>query len=79
MVGEELVMMSAERGAYLGLSAVGARIWELIEKPREADDICARLTEEFDVQPDICRAEVMEFLEDLAKNGAIQLDPPPAR
>ena len=30
-VGDELVMMSAEKGNYIGLSEVGARIWELIE------------------------------------------------
>jgi hypothetical protein len=35
MVGDELVMMSAERGNYLGLTPVGARIWELIEEPLE--------------------------------------------
>ena len=26
-VGDELVMMSATKGNYIGLSAVGARIW----------------------------------------------------
>ena len=34
-VGDELVMMSAEKGNYIGLSEVGARIWELIEEPLE--------------------------------------------
>ncbi len=34
-VGDELVMMSAEKGNYIGLSEVGARIWELIETPQE--------------------------------------------
>ena len=29
-VGDELVMMSAEKGNYIGLSDVGARIWELL-------------------------------------------------
>jgi len=79
MVGEELVMMSAEHGAYLGLSSVGARIWELIEEPREADAICAQLTDEFEVEPETCRAEVMHFLEELASNGAVEIGQEPAR
>ena len=77
-VGDELVMMSVQNGRYLGLSDTGARVWELIEAPLSLDDICALLEKEFDVAPDICRAEVEAFLGEMAKHGAIALDPPPA-
>ena len=52
-VGDELVMMSAASRHYVGLSEVGARIWELIEQPRSLDEVCARLVEEYDVAPDV--------------------------
>jgi hypothetical protein len=77
-VGDELVMMSAEKGNYIGLSEVGARIWELIEVPQEVDLICARLQEEYEVAPETCRAEAESFLNELVKHGAVALDPPPA-
>jgi hypothetical protein len=78
-VGDELVMMSAEKGNYIGLSEVGARIWELIETPQDVDAICAQLQDEYDgVTPEGCRAEVETFLNELVKHGAIALDPPPA-
>lgn len=77
-VGDELVMMSAEKGNYIGLSEIGARIWELIETPQNVDAVCARLLTEYDVPPDVCRAEVERFLDELVKHGAIALDPPPA-
>ena len=77
-VGEELVMMSAEKGNYIGLSEVGARIWELIESPKDLEELCTKLQDEFDVTPDICRAEVEEFLGELVKHEAIALDPPSA-
>lgn len=77
-VADELVMMSAEKGNYIGLSEVGARIWELIETPSEVDAVCARLQEEYEVTPETCRAEVQTFLNELVKHGAIALDPPPA-
>ena len=69
-VGNELVMMSAEKGNYIGLSEVGARIWELIEAPSEVDAVCARLQQEYQVAPDTCRAEVESFLNELVKHGA---------
>lgn len=77
-VGEELVMMHADKINYIGLSEVGARIWELIETPRDVAAICAQLQQEYDVTPDVCRAEVESFLNELVKHGAIALDPPPA-
>ncbi|HEY0107197.1 MAG TPA: PqqD family peptide modification chaperone [Rhizomicrobium sp.] len=77
-VGEELVMMSVEKGNYIGLSAVGARVWELIEEPQTLDAICTRLVQEFDVTPQMCRAEVQDFLNALVMHGAAELDPPSA-
>ena len=76
MVGDELVMMSAEKGKYIGLSDVGVRVWELIETPNNLDDICARLEQEYDVAPERCRTEVKGFLDELAKHGAIAVDIP---
>lgn len=77
-VGDELVMMSAEKGNYVGLSEVGARIWDILETPSDLEAVCARLQQEYDVAPDVCRAEVEIFLNELVKHGAIALDPPPA-
>ena len=77
-VGDELVMMSAEKGNYIGLSEVGARVWEIIETPSELDALCAQLQDEYDVAPETCRAEVESFLNELVKHGAIALDPPAA-
>ena len=75
MVGDELVMMSAESGYYIALTEVGARIWELIAEPMQLDDLCAQLGREFDVPPEMCRAEVRAFLDSLAAQQAAALDP----
>ena len=77
-VGDELVMMSAQKGNYIGLSEVGARIWELIETPQDVDTVCSQLQKEYDVTAEACRVEVETFLNELVKHGAIALDPPPA-
>ncbi|HET8918080.1 MAG TPA: PqqD family peptide modification chaperone [Xanthobacteraceae bacterium] len=77
-VGDELVMMSAESGNYVGLTEVGARVWELIETPQELDALCSKLQEEFEVSAETCRSDVEAFLNELVRHGAISLDPSPA-
>jgi hypothetical protein len=77
-IGDELEMMSAGKGNYIGMSEVGARIWEMIATPSDVDTLCAQLQQEYEVAPDVCRAEVETFLNELVKHGAVALDPPPA-
>jgi hypothetical protein len=77
-VGDELVMMSAEKGNYIGLSEVGARIWELIETPQEVEAVCAWLQDEYEVAPEACRAEVESVRNELVQHGAVTFDPPAA-
>lgn len=74
-VGAESVMMSIETGAYVALTRVGARIWELVERPMAVSVLCARLAEEFDVTPEVCRTEVEAFLADLQNARAIVMEP----
>jgi hypothetical protein len=77
-VGDELVMMSAEKGNYIGLSELGSRIWDLIETPQNIETLLTRLQQEYEVSAETCRAEVDTFLQELRTHGAIALDPAPA-
>lgn len=70
-VGDELVMMSVEKGLYIGLSEVGVRVWDLLETPRDLDSLISELMTEFDVSPEQCRADVQSFLDELEKRGAV--------
>ncbi|HZZ87809.1 MAG TPA: PqqD family protein [Caulobacteraceae bacterium] len=70
-VGDELVMMSADSGAYLGLNEVGARVWAIIETPAALPEICAALAREFETTPEACRQDVETFLGELSKRGAV--------
>lgn len=75
-VGDELVMMSAESGAYIGLTEVGTRIWELLETPQERTALYEKLQQEYDVSAEACCTEVDAFLDELEKHGAIAFDLP---
>jgi hypothetical protein len=68
----ETVMMSIERGEYLGLGGAGSRIWELLAEPITPGEICARVTAEFEVDPDTCRADIVSFLGELLEKAVIR-------
>jgi hypothetical protein len=73
-VGDEVVMMSRQKVHHIGITEVSARIWELIEAPQAIDAVCAQLRKEYAIPPDVCRAEVQAFLNELADHGAVALD-----
>ena len=64
-VGNELVMMSAEKGNYIGLSEVGARIWDLCDGNRSAEQIALALNEEYDADLITIQADVVRLLSEL--------------
>ena len=68
-VDGELMAMSIDRGACYGLNQVGSRIWELLAEPRTIDELCAHLLDEYEVEPDRCRRELLELVEELRSEG----------
>lgn len=74
-VGDEIVMMSVSNGQYLGLNAMGACIWDMLETPMTIDTIEHQLMAQFDVSGEICHAEVAAFIDILVEQKAIAIDP----
>ena len=70
---EDIVMANIESGKYYGLAATGKRIWELLAQPRSVADLCARLLAEFDVSRAACEQETLTFLNELQREGLIQV------
>ncbi len=70
-VGDEAMMMSAERGKFIGLTATGTRIWELLGEPRTVDYLCTELCREYEISPTDCRNEVDGFVMEMEKHGAL--------
>jgi hypothetical protein len=71
-VGDEVVMMSAKEGTYLGLNEVGACVWDLLEAPRGLAEICESVAAEFETTADACRPDVEAFLKAMETCGAVQ-------
>ena len=73
-LGEEVVMMSPERGAYFTMNAVASSIWERLSEPMSIALLCAELQAEFDVSPERCEAEVLSFAHRLQAAGLVAQD-----
>ena len=68
----DLVMMSIERGEYFGIGGVGTLAWELLEQPTTVDHLVAAVCEEFEVDADTCRADLLAFAEELMAMGLVK-------
>ena len=64
-VDGKVVMMSVAQGMYFALEGVGGRIWALLEQPRSPNELCAVLTDEFEIDGESCLREVLDFLAEL--------------
>ena len=74
----ELVILGLKEGTYYGLNQVGARVWQVIEKPVFVKDLVDKLIEEYDVPRETCTAEVLNLLQELAAQGLIDIHNDPS-
>jgi len=72
-IDDEVVMFDADAGKYYGLNSVAAAVWNMLDEPLRIDDICDKLTEQFDVKKEKCLDEVLGFLPELQEKGLIEI------
>ena len=65
-VEDETVILSLKNGSYFGLDPIAARVWELIQEPRQVVEIRDRLLNEYDVDPERCTRDLLGLLDQLA-------------
>ena len=68
----EIVVLHLESGVYYGLSAVGARIWELIQEPKSVAGVREVLLEEYDVKYEQAKQDVDRFIGELRETRCIE-------
>ena len=72
-LGDDIVMMDIEEGAYYGLEEVAARIWEMAENPVSVGSLCTDLMSEYKISEEECRSDVGEFLTDLLDRNILKI------
>jgi hypothetical protein len=74
-VDGELLGLHVDKGFCYGFNPTATRIWALIETPQSVTDLCATLSQEFEVEPDEARPDVIALLEELKREGLVDLTP----
>lgn len=69
----DVVMMDPETGDYYGLSSVARRIWQLLERPQNKEELIASLVKEYNVPEETCRRDVSEFISKLTSKRVVYL------
>ena len=62
----EIVMMSVQHGKYYSIGKTGVAIWEEIGDGSSIQDVVNRLCERYEVDADICKRDVITFVEKMA-------------
>lgn len=69
--GAETVLLNRDTEEFFGLDGVGARAFELLERPRAFGDLVRLLLEEYDVPRNILERDLRDLLGDLAGLGLV--------
>ena len=72
-IDDELVMVSIDSGTYFVLNLTARRIWEILEAPMSINDVCDKLIDEYEIDPQTCKAEVLQFVEKLQEKQVITI------
>jgi hypothetical protein len=70
-VGTEVVILDLASGTYFGLDPVGARVWQLITAGSTPQEVCAALTEEYEVDRETAERDVGELIGELQRRGLV--------
>jgi len=68
---DEVVLLDTRSGTYFSIDGVGIRIWESLRKGATEGQIVQRIVREYDVAPEVARADVAAFLAILVARGLI--------
>ena len=67
----EMVLLDLESESYFGLDEVGARCWELLERHGELKVAYTSLLQEYEVDSQRLRADLLQLVSDLEQAGLV--------
>ena len=70
----EAVILDLKTGQYYGLNEVGARIFDLVQAPCTVGEVIEQIVEEYAVETDQFRQDLLAFLQEMVSKKLIQVD-----
>jgi Coenzyme PQQ synthesis protein D (PqqD) len=75
----EVAILNLKSTLYFGLNRVGATVWDAMNEPMTAADLCRVVLDRFDVTEVQCQTDVLELLTRLNNAGLIDILSPSPR
>ena len=73
-VDGEMVLLDMNSENYFGLDEVGTAIWQEIQNNGDLNEVFKVLLEQYEVQEDVLKNDLMAFVERLEESGLIKVD-----
>jgi hypothetical protein len=70
-IDSEMVAMSIQSGKYYQLNKTGSRILAMLDTPHSIGELCEVMQGNYNIEGDICREDVLEFIREMAKKNLI--------
>ena len=74
-VQEESVILNLESERYFGLDSIGTRILTILTTSESIEAAYEKLLQEYDVDGQVLREDLIALVEDLAAKGLIRVNP----
>ena len=71
----EGVLLNLKTGVYLGLNAVGAKVWSLFSRNPTIGEVLDSMLAEFDVEREQCLGDLVALLDDMQAQQLVTLVP----
>jgi len=71
----EAIVLNLTTGQTCNLDEIGARMWELLSKHAAIEPAYLALLDEYDVQQDRLKADLIELVDNLAAHGLLAFQP----
>lgn len=68
-VDGELILVHGKSGAFYSLKDVGLAIWHELDGESDLARVTTKLSEEYEISPDECRASIDRFASELVDAG----------
>jgi Coenzyme PQQ synthesis protein D (PqqD) len=72
-LADEAVLLNLHNEAYYGLDEVGTKILTVLQESDSIETAYQNLLEEYEVEPEVLKQDLLDFIEKLLEHGLIQL------
>jgi hypothetical protein len=71
----EAVLLNLQSGVYFGLNETGTMIWNILAENASLNDACARIVQEYAVEPDLAKSDLLKLTAQLLEKGLVTISP----